>query len=408
MRYILALNSGSSSLKFALFGLVDRHPKRIVGGKIETSGDAVTFHVDDVAGRTIANRRLGPGEVSPDADGALDVLLEWLSVSMPGLDLAAVGHRVVHGGPTFSMPVVLDDAVVAELERLAPLAPLHQHHNLVGIAAARAAFPDVLQIACFDTAFHSGHPFEEAAYGLPRSYYEEGVRRYGFHGLSFDYVTRQIAQIAPGIADGRIVIAHLGNGASLCAVRERRSVTTTMGFSALGGLLMGTRCGDIDPGVLLYLMAEKGMDAAALTQLLYHESGLKGLSGLSHDMRALEATSDPHATQAIACFVGRIRREIGALAAAMGGIDALVFTGGIGENSARIRAAVTEGLDWLGVAIDPARNEDDSYELSTPRSRVRVFRIPTDEEAMIARNVVGLMAAAAADLVPVEEVRWVA
>jgi acetate kinase len=205
-----------------------------------------------------------------------------------------------------------------------------------------------------------------------------------------------------------MVIAHLGNGASLCAVRERRSVSSTMGFSALDGLLMGTRCGDLDPGVLLYLMAEKGMDAAALTQMLYHESGLKGLSGVSHDMRALESSTDPRAAQAIACFVGRIRREIGAMTATMGGLDALVFTGGIGEHSAPIRAAVTAGLDWHGIAIDPARNEDESYELSADQSRVRVFRIPTDEDAMIARYVIGMLTAAAADLVPLEEVRWVA
>jgi acetate kinase len=306
------------------------------------------------------------------------------------------------------MPVVLDDVVIAKLERLAPLAPLHQPFNLKGIEAAHARFPGVPQIACFDTAFHSEHTFEEAAFGLPRSYFEEGIRRYGFHGLSYDYVTRQMARIAPGVADGKMVIAHLGNGASLCAVRERRSVSSTMGFSALDGLLMGTRCGDLDPGVLLYLMAEKGMDAAALTQMLYHESGLKGLSGVSHDMRALESSTDPRAAQAIACFVGRIRREIGAMTATMGGLDALVFTGGIGEHSAPIRAAVTAGLDWHGIAIDPARNEDESYELSADQSRVRVFRIPTDEDAMIARYVIGMLTAAAADLVPLEEVRWVA
>jgi acetate kinase len=408
MRYILTLNAGSSSLKFGLFGLVDMHEKRMLGGQIEACGDIVTFHVGDCAGRTVANRHLDLSGGSFDANRALDVLLEWLSGAMPNLNLAAIGHRVVHGGPVFSMPVVLDDVVIAKLERLAPLAPLHQPFNLKGIEAAHARFPGVPQIACFDTAFHSEHTFEEAAFGLPRSYFEEGIRRYGFHGLSYDYVTRQMARIAPGVADGKMVIAHLGNGASLCAVRERRSVSSTMGFSALDGLLMGTRCGDLDPGVLPYLMAEKGMDAAALTQMLYHESGLKGLSGVSHDMRALESSTDPRAAQAIACFVGRIRREIGAMTATMGGLDALVFTGGIGEHSAPIRAAVTAGLDWHGIAIDPARNEDESYELSADQSRVRVFRIPTDEDAMIARYVIGMLTAAAADLVPLEEVRWVA
>jgi acetate kinase len=343
-----------------------------------------------------------------DADRAIEILLHWLSAAVPKLQLSAVGHRVVHGGPEFSRPTALDDAVIAELTRLAPLAPLHQPFNLKAIAAARAAFPGVSQVACFDTAFHTGHAFEEAAFGLPRAYYDEGIRRYGFHGLSYDYVARQLARIAPGVADERVVIAHLGNGASLCAVRDGRSVASTMGFSALDGLMMGTRCGGIDPGVLLYLMAEKRMDAAALTNLLYRESGLKGLSGVSHDMRALEASAEPHAAQAIACFVARIRREIGAMAAAMGGIDALVFTGGIGENSARIRAAVTDGFEWLGIGIDPTRNTDDPVELTAPDARVRVFRIPTDEDAMIARHVAGLMAAAAADLVPLEQVKWAA
>jgi acetate kinase len=380
----------------------------MIGGQIAGDGASARFSVRDCTGEMLADRRYAmPGE-GIDADRAIEILLGWLSTAVPKLQLSAIGHRVVHGGADFSRPVALDERVIAELTRLAPLAPLHQPFNLKAIAAARAAFPGVPQIACFDTAFHNGHAFEEAAFGLPRSYYEQGIRRYGFHGLSYDYVARQLARIAPAVADERIVIAHLGNGASLCAVRNGRSIASTMGFSALDGLLMGTRCGGLDPGVLLYLMAEKDMDAAALTELLYRESGLKGLSGVSHDMRALEASAEPHAAQAIACFVARIRREIGAMAAAMGGIDALVFTGGIGENSARIRAAVTDGLDWLGIGLDPARNADGSVELSSPSARVRVFRIPTDEDAMIARHVAGLMAAAAADLVPLEQVKWAA
>jgi len=409
MRSILTLNAGSSSLKFALFGLTDVHHGQLIGGQIAADGSGgARFLVRDCAGGVLADRRYAvPGAVI-DADRAIEILLAWLSTAVPKLDLSAVGHRVVHGGAEFSRPVALDDGVVAALTRLARLAPLHQPFNLKGIAAARAAFPGVPQIACFDTAFHAGHAFEQAAFGLPRAYYEDGIRRYGFHGLSYDYVARQLARIAPAVAEERVVIAHLGNGASLCAVRSGRSVASTMGFSALDGLVMGTRCGGIDPGVLLYLMAEKGMDAAALTDLLYRQSGLKGLSGLSHDMRALEASAAPQAAEAIACFIARIRREIGAMAAAMGGIDALVFTGGIGENSARIRAEVAAGFDWLGLAIDPARNTDDSVELSAPSSRVRVFRIPTDEDAMIARHVAGLMAAAAADLVPLDQVKWAA
>jgi acetate kinase len=408
MRSILTLNAGSSSLKFALFGLIDVHQGQLIGGQIASDGSGAHFLVRDCAGEVLADRRYAMPDGAIDADRAIEILLGWLATAVPKLHLSAVGHRVVHGGSDFSRPVVLDDEVVAELTALAPLAPLHQPFNLRGIAAARAAFPGVPQIACFDTAFHTGHAFAEAAFGLPRSYYEQGIRRYGFHGLSYDYVARQLARIAPAVADERVVIAHLGNGASLCAVRNGKSIASTMGFSALDGLLMGTRCGGLDPGVLLYLMAEKRMDAAALTQLLYRESGLKGLSGLSHDMRALEASADPRAEEAIACFVARIRREVGAMAAAMGGIDALVFTGGIGENSARIRADVAAGFEWLGIGIDPERNAEDAVELTAPRARVRVFRIPTDEDAMIARHVAGLIAAAAADLVPLAEVKWAA
>jgi acetate kinase len=408
MRSILTLNAGSSSLKFALFGLIDVHEGQLIGGQIATDVSGARFLVRDCTGAVMADRRYAMPGGAIDADRAIEILLGWLSAAVPKLHLSAVGHRVVHGGADFSRPVALDDGVIAALTRLAPLAPLHQPFNLKAIAAARAAFPGVPQVACFDTAFHNGHAFEQAAFGLPRAYYDEGIRRYGFHGLSYDYVTRQLARIAPGIADERVVIAHLGNGASLCAVHNGRSVATTMGFSALDGLVMGTRCGSLDPGVMLYLMTEKRMDAEALTGLLYRESGLKGVSGVSHDMRALEASAEPHAAQAIACFVARIRREIGAMAVAMGGIDALVFTGGIGENSARIRAAVTDEFEWLGIGIDPARNTDEPVELTAPDARVRVFRIPTDEDAMIARHVAGLMAAAAADLVPLEQVKWAA
>jgi acetate kinase len=408
MRNILTLNAGSSSLKFALFGLAGVHPTRLYGGQIASGASGVTFHVLDAAGNIVAHRELAGSGAAIDPNEALKLLIDWLRASVPYLELAAVGHRVVHGGPDFSQPTMLDGTVVAQLTRLTPLAPLHQPFNLKGIAAARAAFPGVLQVACFDTAFHSGHAFEEATFALPRAYYEQGVRRYGFHGLSYDYVTRQLARIAPGVADGRVIVAHLGNGASLCAVRDGRSIASTMGFSALDGLIMGTRCGALDPGVLLYLMADRGMDAAALTQLLYRESGLKGLSGISHDMRALEQSPAPEAAQAIACFIARIRREIGAMAAVLGGIDALVFTGGIGENSAHIRREVAAACEWLGLALDPDRNTNDAVELSTPASRVRIFRIATDEDAMIARQVVGLIAAAAADLVPVEQVKWVA
>jgi acetate kinase len=391
MRGILTLNAGSSSLKFALFGRAGAQHSRLLGGQIAASGGAATFQVNDANGLTLARRQMSSRGAALDPNEALDLLIKWLATEMPKMALDAVGHRVVHGGARLSEPILLDDKLIAELTALAPLAPLHQPFNLAGIAAARKAFPSVPQVACFDTAFHSGHAFELDSFGLPRAYYDEGIRRYGFHGLSYEYVTRQLASVAPAIADGRIIIAHLGNGASLCAVRAGRSVTSTMGFSALDGLIMGTRCGAMDPGVLLYLMAEKQMDAAALTRLLYKNSGLKGISGISHDMRELESSKAPEAAQAIACFVTRIRREIGALTAVLGGLDALVFTGGIGEHSVRIRAEVMAGFDWLGLAIDPARNTNEAVELSAPAARVRVLRIATDEEAMIARHVIGVV-----------------
>lgn len=408
MRSILTLNAGSSSLKFALFSLVGVQTTPILRGRVEGLGSVATFHVENGTGGTELNRRLGPDDAPRDANGALDLVLAWLFARFPRLDLVAVGHRVVHGGATYSRPTVVDDAVFSVLERLVPLAPLHQPFNLKGIVAAHKAFPHVPQIACFDTAFHHGQAFHETAFGLPHSYHDEGIRRYGFHGLSYDYIARQMGRIAPAVADGRLIVAHLGNGASLCAIRNGKSVASTMGFSALDGLMMGTRCGQLDPGVMLYLMREKGMDEAKLTELLYKDSGLKGLSGLSHDMRILENSSDPRAIDAIACFVARIRREVGAMATTLGGVDALVFTGGIGENSAKIRSQVTSGFDWLSIALDDPLNEQGAFEISSTTSAVRVFRLPTDEEAMIARHVVGLMVAAAADLVPLDKVSWVA
>ncbi len=407
MRSILTINAGSSSLKFALFGLSGTFATPLLRGAIDGLGSHARVRVQEGPGESFVDQ---PVQETPvDTDNDLEVLMSVLTARFPRLNLVAVGHRMVHGGGTFSMPVVLTEEVMGALEDLVPLAPLHQPFNLKGVIAAREAFPGVPQIACFDTAFHSGHAFEECAFGLPRAYFDEGIRRYGFHGLSYEYVAREMARMAPGVADGRMVVAHLGNGASLCAIRDGRSVASTMGFSALDGLMMGTRCGQIDPGVLIYLADRRGMDPAAITRLLYHESGLKGLSGLSHDMRVLEASDHPHAAEAVSCFVARIRREIGAMAATIGGIDALVFTGGIGENSAPIRAAVTAELDWLGIAIDPVRDADPSaVEISPLDSPVRVFRVSTDEEAMIARHVVGLMAAAAADLVPLDKVAWVA
>jgi acetate kinase len=268
---------------------------------------------------------------------------------------------------------------------LEPLAPLHQPHNLAAVRAARNAFPDAVQIACFDTAFHRAHPWVNDTFALPREWYDRGVRRYGFHGLSYEYVSGEIARIAPELQHGRAVIAHLGNGASMCAVRDGRSVASTMGFTALDGLPMGTRCGQLDPGVLLYMMDHEKMTSGELTELLYRKSGLKGLSGMTNDMRELEASDRPEAAEAIDYFVFRIRRELGAMAASQGGIDALVFCGGIGENSALVRRKVCEGMEWLGIAIDETANARNALELGTGKTRVMV--IPTDEERVIARAV---------------------
>jgi acetate kinase len=288
---------------------------------------------------------------------------------------------------------VVDEGILETLRTLVPLAPLHQPHNISGIRAAMQAFPGAVQVACFDTAFHRSHPFVADAFALPRHLYEEGIRRYGFHGLSYEFIARRLRTVAPTLSTGRVIVAHLGNGASMCAMRDGRSFASTMGFTALDGLPMGTRCGQLDPGVVLYLMSEKGMDAQAISDLLYKESGLKGLSGLSHDMRILEGSDSPAAQEAIAYFVARIRREIGGLAAAIGGLDALVFTGGIGENSTRIREEVLTGMGWLGIVPDPAANSAGHQVISTADSGVAIFVLKTDEERMIAEHT-----AAAAEL----------
>jgi acetate kinase len=281
--------------------------------------------------------------------------------------------------------VRVDEALLVELERLSPFAPLHQPHNLAGIRAATAAFPGVSQVACFDTAFHRSHPFVNDVFALPRALYDEGVRRYGFHGLSYEYIAGELARIAPGLAEGRIVVAHLGNGASMCAMQKGRSVASTMGFSALDGLPMGTRCGQLDPGVLLYLMDQKGMSAAQISDLLYKQSGLLGLSGLSNDMRTLEAAGTPEAAQAIDYFVFRCQREVGAMAAALGGIDALVFCGGIGENSRLVRARICERMAWMGIEIDHTRNAANAAVISSDLARTTVMVMPTNEELVFAR-----------------------
>ncbi|MHC5654794.1 acetate/propionate family kinase [Stappia sp. ICDLI1TA098] len=382
---VLVINAGSSSIKFQLF---DGETSRL-RGKVDGLGAHPRLTIDAVGGQERATRALSPAEAACH-DSALAVVVAWLDTHMPQLALSAVGHRVVHGGAEHTEPLVIDDAALEELAGLIPLAPLHQPHNLAGIRAARAAFPDVPQIACFDTAFHRGHGRIEDTFALPAHFYDDGVRRYGFHGLSYEFISGEIARTHPTLAQGRIVVAHLGNGASLCAVKAGRSVSTTMGLSALDGLPMGTRCGQIDPGVLLYLL-EHGMDATALAELLYHKSGLLGLSGISHDMRVLEASDDPAAALAIDHFAARIRREIGALSAVMDGLDGIVFTAGIGENSPLLRKKVCAGLGFLGVDLDEEANLRQETGISAPGSRVTVLRMATDEERMIARHALALV-----------------
>jgi len=375
----LTINAGSSSLKIALFPAAGDRP--IATGLADSIGPRGVLTLKGPFGQPIA---VAPGDLTSHA-GALRCVIDSLTLDYPGLEVLAVGHRVVHGGDAFGAPVTVSEEVLTVLSRLSPFAPLHQPHNLAGIRAAITAFPGVPQIACFDTAFHRSHPWVNDAFALPRALYEEGVRRYGFHGLSYDYVAGELHRIAPHLSEGRVVVAHLGNGASMCAIQDGRSVASTMGFSALDGLPMGTRCGQVDPGVVLYLMDQKGMTAAQITDMLYKQSGLLGLSGLSNDMRKLEAAGTHESRQAIDYFVFRCQREVGAMAAALGGIDALVFCGGIGENSRLIRSRICERLGWMGIELDHEKNDANALVISSDLARTTVMVVPTNEELVIAR-----------------------
>lgn len=378
---IAVLNAGSSSIKFALY---DATPEEtlLFRGQIESIGLAPHLKAVDGSGATVAERRWSDSKL--DHHTATDEILKLGRELLAGRPVLGFGHRVVHGGTRFARPVRVDREVMAELARLIPLAPLHQPHNLAPIEAIAAA-STVPQVACFDTAFHRTQPALAQAFALPRDITEAGVRRYGFHGLSYDFIVSRLRELDPDLAAARLVIAHLGNGASLCAVNDGRSVASTMGFTAVDGLVMGTRSGALDPGVLLYLMEERGYDAKAIEDLLYRKSGLLGVSGLSSDMRTLRQSSEPAARDAIALFVYRIVREIGSLAAALGGLDGLVFTAGIGENDAATRAEVAAGCAWLGLVLDASRNAAARGTISADPSRVKALVVPTDEERMIAR-----------------------
>lgn len=388
MDAILVINSGSSSLKFQLFACDDELRRRL-RGQLEGIGIRPRLHATAADGSPLVDREYSAREV-PDLPAAIALTSAWLR-GLEGVKLLAIGHRVVHGGPDFAGPVLVDARILERLAAFEPLAPLHQPINLASIRFAMENDPELPQVACFDTAFHRGHPDVADWYALPRSCYDDGVRRYGFHGLSYEYVAQRMREVAPEHARGRTIIAHLGSGASMCAVSDGRSVESTMGFTALDGLPMGTRPGQLDPGVVLYLLTAKGLSAAAVTDLLYREAGLKGLSGVSSDMRELLASKDPRAAFAIEHFAYRIGLSAGMLAAALGGVDAFVFTAGVGENSPAIRARVAERLGWLGAALDARANAQGKLLVSTPASRLAIYVIPTDEELMIARHTLAVL-----------------
>jgi len=390
MDTILVVNAGSSSIKFQVFALDgDGRLHREIKGRLDGIGSRPRLRAAMASGETLADRAY-PIESVPDVSAAMATAGDWLRDELQ-LGPIAVGHRVVHGGPDYDRPVLIDHAVLAKLERYTALAPLHQLHNLAPIRSLLSSYPSLPQVACFDTAFHRGHGDLADHYAIPRRLHDEGIRRYGCHGLSYEYIAKRLPRVAPEIANGRIIVAHLGSGASMCALHGGRSVESTMGFTALDGLPMGTRTGQIDPGVVLHLITAKGMSAAAVQEFLYCDCGLKGLSGVSGDMRELQHSDDPHAAFAVDHFVYRVGLHAGMLAAALQGLDAFVFTAGIGEHSVSIRARIAERLEWLGVALDAAENARHALLISRPESRVPVYIVPTDEELMIAQHALAML-----------------
>jgi acetate kinase len=382
---VLVLNAGSSSIKFSVFEASGADPKPLIKGQVEGLRTNPRFVARTPDGEAIAEKRWS-GSSGLDHEQALEHLTRFLRGSSQAHELVAVGHRVTHGGLRYKAPVRIDPVVLAELDGLSPLAPLHQPHNLRPVRLLQKQRPGLPQVACFDTAFHATAPEVAQMFALPQELTQAGVRRYGFHGLSYEYIASVLPRLDSRAADGKTVVCHLGNGSSMCAMAAGRSFASTMGFTAVEGLPMGTRCGALDPGVVLYLIEQRAMPATDVRELLYHKSGLLGVSGLSSDMRALLASEHPRAKLAIDLYVYRIGRELGSLAAALGGLDAIVFTAGIGENAALIRERVCQDAAWLGVEIDAAANAQGGPRISTAGSRTSAWVIPTNEERMIARH----------------------
>ena len=388
--YALVLNAGSSSLKFSVFRRSGNQPWEVASrGQIEGIGTAPRFSAKDTAGGSLVDVALG-SDVR-DGRAALDALATWLRATYTNARLLGVGHRVVHGGARFTQPVVVTQEVLQELKKLIPLAPLHQPYNLAAIEAVFERLPEVPQVACFDTSFHATNPEVAKLVPLPAELRCSRLRRYGFHGLSYEYVASALPEVAPEIARGRVIVAHLGSGASMCAMREGRSIDNTLGFTALDGLCMGTRPGSLDPGIVLYLFQNLGLSPSEVESILYKKSGLLGISGLSNDMRNLLGKDQPDACLAIDYFVYRAAKELGALSAAIGGLDALVFTAGIGENSPEIRQKICQASSWLGIELDKDANLRKGPRISTTSSKVSAWVVPTNEELMIARHTGALL-----------------
>jgi acetate kinase len=393
MDTILVVNAGSSSVKFQVFATNGKDKlDRLIKGQMDGIGTRPRLRAQGADGTRLIDQSYAPEQVS-DPRAALEAAGEWLRETQKLLPIA-VGHRIAHGGPEYDRPVLIDREVLTHLERYVPLAPLHQPNNLEPVRSILSRMPGLPQVACFDTSFHRGHSAVADHYAIPERLYAEGVRRYGFHGLSYEYIASRLPLVAPEIAAGRVIVAHLGSGASMCALMRGRSIESTMGFTALDGLPMGTRPGQIDPGVVLYLIQEKRMSPAEVQDFLYQECGLKGLSGISNDVRELEASPDPRARFALDYFAYRVGLQAGLLAAALGGVDGFVFTAGIGENSPSLRARIAETLLWLGAELDPVANAAGAALISTGHSRLALYVVPTDEGLMIARHTLALLSAA--------------